>query len=455
MKISLNKVLFIATFLFSVIISFAQSIDKNSNSKEVFFKKDFSVFRDSLQHNHPALYRYKTKKEMNKLFDSCYACINGNMNDMQFFMLLKFMTRMVDDGHLICSLPKETIQTQLATAKVFPLRLWFIGSKAYVYCSKDDRFKPGTEITSINNLTVENIKNQLFQYITSDGEIESKKYDGLNASEASFQFLYYWLNGEKDSFKVVYKIVDNKTETANIDAEVIKTNNCFFTRKPVNNYLSLEFKPNHTALLTIKTFSMGKLNQDESYFKIYLDSVFQTLKNKNITHLIIDVRDNGGGEDHNGSLLYSFLTDKPFSYYRSLENISGKLPKEFHSNLETQQPQPNNFKGKCYFLINGKSFSTTSEFTAIAKSNHRGTFIGEETGGGYYGNTSGETVTFILPYSKIKMIISKTEYILAVKKAKYKDRGTIPDYTIVPSINDVLQEKDVQLDFALRLTTGK
>jgi hypothetical protein len=40
---------------------------------------------------------------------------------------------------------------------------------------------------------------------------------------------------------------------------------------------------------------------------------------------------------------------------------------------------------------------------------------------------------------------------MAVKKAKYKDRGTIPDYLIVPSINDIIQHQDVQMDFALKL----
>ncbi|WP_395066138.1 S41 family peptidase [Flavobacterium sp.] len=452
----LNKVILTIVFIINVTTSFGQSVtDNTEKSKEDSFRKDFSVFRDSLQQVHPALYRYRTQKEMNRLFDSCYDSINNNMTDMQFYMLCKFMVRMVDDGHLLCNLPKETLQKQLATVKVFPLRLWFINDKTYIYCSNDDRFKPGAEIISINNKPVNDIRKILFQYISSDAEIQSRKYVSLNASEASFQFLYYWLYGEKDSFEIEYKTSGNKTIRTNIAAAVLKGNNCFFDKKPVDKYLSLDFEPNNTALLTVKTFAMGKLNKEESYFKVYLDSVFRIIKEKKIDQLIIDVRDNGGGEDHNGSLLYSFLTDKPFSYYSSLSTISGSLPKEIHSNLEIQQPQINNFKGKCYFLINGKSFSTTTEFTAIAKSNNRGVFIGEETGGGYYGNTGSEQAIFTLPYSNIRMIIPKRKYVLAVKKMTYKDRGTIPDYTIVPSINDVLQDKDVQLNYALKLTSRK
>src|SRR5690606_10075594 len=153
----------------------------------------------------------------------------------------------------------------------------------------------------------------------------------------------------------------------------------------------------------------------------------------------------------NGSLLYSFLTDKPFAYYSSLETVSSKFPEDAHPNLKIQQPQKNNFLGKCYFLINGKSFSTTSEFCAIAKSNARGKFSGEETGGGYYGNTGGEMERVILPTTKITVVIPRRKYVLAVRPQKFKDRGVIPDYEVIPGIDDILSNRDVQLEYALKL----
>lgn len=120
-----------------------------------------------------------------------------------------------------------------------------------------------------------------------------------------------------------------------------------------------------------------------------------------------------------------------------------------------QKPNENNLKSAVLFLINGKSFSTTAEFCSIAKSNKRGKFIGEETGGGYYGNTSGERTTIVLPNSKIKINIPLDKYVMAVQKAKYKDRGIIPEYIIIPTIGDVIQNKDVQLNAALKLAARK
>ncbi|MCW5909771.1 MAG: hypothetical protein KIT62_01795 [Cyclobacteriaceae bacterium] len=414
--------------------------------------KDFMIFRDSLEKVHPALYRYSSKNEMNKLLDSCYLSINEGMTTVHFFMTLRFLTRAIGDGHTACNLPRELIVEQFQNSKVFPLRLYFTKDQTFVFCDFEKRFKQGTEITAIDEKPVNEIRKVLFNYMLSDGSIESSKYWSFNGSEPNFQFLYYWLYGNKPQFSISYKGKDGLTETAVLNASILKGNSCFNDKKSIENFLSLEIKANSTAILTIKTFDMNRLNQEDIYFKNFLDSVFMEINAKKIKKLIIDVRNNGGGEDSNGSLLYSFLTNKPFAYYSSLGTVSSKFPEDAHPNLKIQQPQKNNFMGKCYFLINGKSFSTTSEFCAIAKSNARGKFIGEETGGGYYGNTGGELEKVTLPITKITVVIPRRKYVLAVRQQKFKDRGVIPDYEVIPSINDILSNKDVQLEYTLKLT---
>jgi hypothetical protein len=38
-----------------------------------------------------------------------------------------------------------------------------------------------------------------------------------------------------------------------------------------------------------------------------------------------------------------------------------------------------------------------------------------------------------------------------VKGSRYKDRGIIPDYDLIPAIGDIIQHKDVQMELALLL----
>jgi hypothetical protein len=85
-----------------------------------------------------------------------------------------------------------------------------------------------------------------------------------------------------------------------------------------------------------------------------------------------------------------------------------------HPNLKLQQPQKNHFDGKVFFLVNGQCFSTTAEFCSIAHYHHRGTFVGEEIGGNYYGNTSGIFLILTLPNTKIRVLLPLVKYVLAV-----------------------------------------
>jgi hypothetical protein len=60
-------------------------------------------------------------------------------------------------------------------------------------------------------------------------------------------------------------------------------------------------------------------------------------------------------------------------------------------------------------------------------------------------------VAIVLPNTRIRVNIPLNKYVMAVKKTKYKDRGIIPDHIIVPTIDDILQNKDVQMDYTLQL----
>jgi C-terminal processing protease CtpA/Prc len=165
----------------------------------------------------------------------------------------------------------------------------------------------------------------------------------------------------------------------------------------------------------------------------------------------MDLRKNGGGNDDNGELLYSYLARRPFRYYDRQQTTKEIYAEDTHPNLRMQYPDSAAYRGKVYFLIDGRSFSVTAEFAAIAKSNNRGIFIGEETGGGYYGDISGDDVTVELPHSGMACRIPEVKYTLSVKKVAYPDRGVIPDYAVDASIEDFVDGSDSQLAKALSL----
>ena len=415
-------------------------------------KQDFIIFRDSLEKLHAGLYRYRAKDDLNKLFDSVYSTLNRSMPVTEYYLMLRYLISNIQDGHTSCNLPPDLRKYSIDSVKMFPIHLRFINDKAYVPCTtKHKLFPAATEVVAIDKRPILEIRNKLFSYMMSDGSNQTKKFSDLNGG--AFVPLYYLVFGEKASFTVKYKTSDGRMKTVNLNADYFRNVACQIP--PIRNpkYLKLDFKPNKIAVLTIKTF-VGTLLSDRDEYARFLKASFKEIRDKNIDKLIIDLRDNGGGHDTYGSMLYSYLTDKPFEYYTSLESTTRRLKKEDHPNLNIQQPAQYNYRGKVFFLINGNSFSTTAEFCSIAKSNGRGVFIGEETGGGYYGNTSGGTAHITLPNSKILVNIPKIKYTMAVREALHNDRGIIPDFPIVPGIRDVVRKRDVQLHYALRLAGG-
>ena len=132
------------------------------------------------------------------------------------------------------------------------------------------------------------------------------------------------------------------------------------------------------------------------------------------------------------------------------KRADGKFHDIKHPNLGIQQPSQPNFSGKVVVLMNGGSFSTTCEFLSNLRDRKRATFVGEEAGGGYFGNTSGPTARVTLPNTEVRVIIPLRTYYLSVKDG-IPNRSILPDYEVKQSINDILSDNDTVMFRAIEL----
>ena len=175
----------------------------------------------------------------------------------------------------------------------------------------------------------------------------------------------------------------------------------------------------------IKQFFDWKEGKKRIKFEKRLKEIFKSIDAAEVQHLIIDLRDNGGGKVP--WVLYSYFVDEEFLFARGADFIFSKSSpyykyQKLHPNmkylkrkwLHTWLPGSNkmskvndsryeltglymtklfkpsgpHFTGSVFILTNGGTFSAASDFAAMMKSSQLATFIGEETEGGYYGNTS-------------------------------------------------------------------
>lgn len=466
------------------------SFDINKKFKINDLKEDYTVLQSALEEAHPGIYRYITKEKFDALFDSLKSEIRSEKTEIEFFRFISPIIAQIRCGHTSISLSNNYRKYMTEQSKYFPLQLKFISNKAYVLksFSQEEIIPAGSEIISINQKKISEIIEMIFKMIPSDGNIQSAKYRRL---DEEFSELYYQFINPSDSFKIKYipffdNLAKNEVLLAKPWEEIKKYKSSYMDRQ--KEPLKFEIMDNsNVAVMTIVTFIPRIIKNNYGDFYRFIDSTFTLLKEKNIKNLIIDVRGNNGGDVHYFSTVLSKFIDKP---YRIVERIDVPTPKYsflkytqqgFFFNLinslayvknektgrydlkgkagwhQLINPQEPRFLGRIYMLIDGWSFSAASDFCAIAHSNAHDkiTFIGEETGGAYYGNNSGDWIKLKLPNTQIQVNIPMRNYLLAVSDYPYPDRGVIPDFEVIPDIEDILSNKDTQLEFALNIFRQK
>lgn len=138
----------------------ANTVSLNPIQPEML-KQDFIFFRDALQKEHAGLYRYKSKMELDKLFDSCFLALNRPMPQLEFAKSIMFLISSVEDGHTASNLPRLLMNYYPENEKMFPAYVFFINNKAFILCSRIKELPAETEILSIDNKPIAEIKKEL------------------------------------------------------------------------------------------------------------------------------------------------------------------------------------------------------------------------------------------------------------------------------------------------------
>jgi hypothetical protein len=444
-------------------------------------QKDFSVMRSILEKKHPSLYWYTSKDSMNKYFDRYYASIKDSMTEQQFMWhVLAPVVDKVHCGHTSVGSSKAYRRwTRGKQLPSFPLYFKIWNDTMAVNGNlnrKDSIFKRGVIVKSINGENTRQLLDRMFKYLPEDGYANNINYIRLSAN-----FPYYHRNiyGLSNKYKVVYQ-EDAVLKTAEIPMwqRLIDTTKKAkdTTRRPrpdIPRQKRLEalrsFKIDSSgklATMTLNTFSKGRLR---SFFR----NSFKQMRENKIPHLVLDVRSNGGGKVMMSTLLTKYLRKTPFKVADSVYAVArgvgpyGRYIKggflnsiemffiskkradgKYHlGHLERKLYKPkrkNHYDGKIWVLINGPSFSATSLFCNAVKGQDNVLLVGEETGGGWHGNSGIMIPDMKLPNTKttVRLPLYKLVQYNHVPKT---GTGVIPDWYIGTSYDALLKGYDYKM----------
>jgi hypothetical protein len=432
-------------------------------------QEDFRLLQKILEANHPSLYWYTPKDSMDAFFANSINSIKDSMDEVQFKNKVAWVVSKIRCGHTTVRFSKSfTKNASRYRFPSFPLYLKAWGDSLVVLGSlfpKDSVFTRGTIITSVNGRSNRELMDTLFQFISSDGYSFNYKSQVLSGN---FPGWYKTVMGLDSSYQVGYIDSTGQQAVARIKNFIPRKDS--FTKKqpllPVEKPSRRQIRKArlldlrnmvidtalNTAFMHLSSFSGGGLR---GFFR----RSFRTIRRQAIQNLVIDLRENGGGKVTNSILLSKYLSDHPFKVGDSVIAISRKLryAKYIHPSLlywlgmnfgahkekdglihfrryETHYFQPDkrfHFNGQVVLIQGGYSFSATTMFIATVKGQENIHIAGEESGGGFYGNSAMYLPEIKLPNTGLH--IELPLYRLVMDKNRPKGHGIIPDILIPPS----------------------
>jgi Peptidase family S41 len=503
----MNKSIFL-TYLFSFFLGL-KDIKAQQKLTLAQQQEDFTIFRTSLQEMKAGLNWFITPEKFKLLYDSVYTSLKDNVETEQFYLKVRYCMAALKHGHdgVNMTNAESGINFKMnglpKSKKHLPFVLRFLDRKLYIVnnCSNNNEIANGSEILSVNGKSTNELSSEFCNYIFANGRNTTFKYQVLGTYyqfHYLLQVLYPSDNYELEIIpfgkkrKVKVSIQTELPETiANIYKEQTGKNigawDTFVEYKLLDQKLKLGY-------LKFETFSAFRVENDSVKFASLFTKMFTEIKKDGIENLIVDIRNNEGGDDNwqiatsyfraippdndaglsyiqsdkftqikyveqteqNKQLLMAFQYN-PYALIDKLPDGRFKLKPEYTEHDTKGKPlMPNSYNGKVFLLQNGLTFSAGFAFAGkmkhlIQKDGGYIKIIGEDNGDDMDAGvgSGGWSLNVLLPNSKIKVTIPIT--------GGGTDKPyTIPpvnflDYKVVPSIKDKLTGTDTEIDFVKRI----
>ena len=489
-----NTLLGLLILLLSSCASSKKNYDPNKKYSRQQLEEDYSLLRSILEKKHPSLYWYTGKDSMDMYFNKYFSAIQDSMTEQQFgWKILAPLTDKIHCGHT--SFGMSRAYNRWVNNRKFPsfpllMKCWNDTMAVTASLIRNDIvFKRGTLITAINGLHNKELVDTLFGYMTEDGIANNVNYIRL-----SNNFPYYHRNvfGLSKQYRVQYldsagteqtKMVplfefpkDSSKKSTVIPPPKKTRHERKMERLQAARSLAID-TTNNTAIITLNTFSSGRK------LRRFFRQSFSYIKKTNISGVVLDIRNNGGGEINLSTLLTKYVTRVPFKVAdtvfaaaKSLGPYTKYIKGKFLNNialffltkkradghyhfgfLERKFYRPkntNHFGGDLYVLTGGLTFSASALFCNDIKGQPGIKLVGEETGGGWHGNDGIMIPDITLPNTRLRVRLPLFR-LVQYKHFPKNGHGIMPDIYIGPNYEALVKGYDKKMQVVMDMIRVK
>jgi len=375
------------------------------------WKEDLEVYKATLEQKHIDLYHTITKEE----FFNEWNKISNNVDSLtDFEIVLKLMrlTRLINDGHTAVSL------RNMATNR-FPFEVEYIDKEwRVVKAIKERESLLKLSLVAINDVPIEEVSikvSEVAQFVENEYSLKERTGSYLTIAEVLFH-----LNLIDSTDKATFSFRDQHNDL--IIMELAAINGEVWERSVISGiHLTIPEieKPNNVnpeLYFTSISGTKALYINFESYptfeeMQVFGEQLVSYIQENQIKQVIIDMRNNGGGDLYVGTVLAYTL------------NLADSI----------------DWKNGVFVLTSQKTFSAATSNAALFKQLLNAKIVGQPTGSNPNGYQDMDS--FALPNSKLVITYSKRLFRLSDQV----NTALQPDIIITQKHSDVFNNVDTVL----------
>ncbi|GAB2705437.1 hypothetical protein GCM10027037_34100 [Mucilaginibacter koreensis] len=442
------------SLLCTVKIAYAQRLQRFSKAQVV---QDIDTLFSNAEQIHPNLFHSLTKKQLYTKLDSLKRSLADSISIVKAYEVFSEATAYINEGHTGINTPKEVSNMiRDGRFKFIPVKLsGYKNGRMMVKAALSGKTVEEIEISSINSISAQKIWNQLLR---TKGGLTSFR---TTVIIQRFPLLLSAI-GIQAPYHIVYTDAAQNEQSAVVQPISATEYETVFNKSADTKNYTFTVLNNGDGYLNFRSMS-GRYND----FVRFADSVFKSIHEQKLNHLIVDLRENSGGNSSQGRYLLNYITNQPYrmaagselrasrqfiaqmqqpslteiygdKLRRCLAVPIGDIIVSHSENLDQTGEIPNKYHGNVCFLIGPNTFSSANMLAATLKDYKLATLIGEDTG--EPGNDYGELCNIILPNTQFVAFTSTTLWIRPSNN-KADHQPIHPDYKVkrIGTQDNVLQ----------------
>lgn len=480
----MKRILLLVFFILSIYTSVAQEFPSISyttiETSRLFvegnnYQKDLLLYSKTFELSHPYYAAPKHAKELRKETKKLYKSF-AEVDDIKTFRCgLQALTSHLNDGH-------SQVASGLSKELIYPIYIMFDTKDSGYLLAVEDDYKEalGKRITMVNGNPISDLIARGQKLISGDNDIFKN-----NQLSKRLQMKDFWEMCGYDDDEIVLTFEDNTSVTIPActgHGLVIEQLDMEFDSPTAVKEVPFCYAVSDSLSICYLQFNIcyDSLNYPQlgQRFDDFVEGMMAEIEDNSIQTLVVDVRNNGGGNSGLCDLLLSYLTD-----YDKMKNMGCKvrmseLLLKHQPNLsgvelndgtkpdfgdvfdyweikrENQEEaasahrinhDPDKiFKGNVIFISGRSTFSSAGLLLTLARDNNIGTIIGETSG--HRPSHYGDVLSFNLPNTDTNATVSCRHFTRPNKNLN-NETELVPD--VVLNLSDYTMEKDPAWDYII------